>query len=81
MDSKRRPHKLCLSISSFRLTYGNYDTKLPSQILSRVITKHQNIQVVIKHLKALGTVIILNHKETENWITSKQESYCQEWIH
>ena len=77
MDSQQRPHRSRLSISSFRSTYGDYDTKLPSQLLSQVIAKHQNIQVVIKHLKALGTVITLNHKEIENWITSKQELHCQ----
>ena len=77
MDSLQRPHRSHLSISSFRSTYGGYNTKLPSQLLSQVIAKHQNIQVVIKHLKALGTVITPNHKEIENWITSKQKSHCK----
>ena len=63
MDSQRRPHKSRLSISNFYSTYGDYDMKLPSQLLSRVIAKHQNNQVVIKHLKTLGTIITLNHKE------------------
>ena len=73
MDSKQGSHKAHLSISSFRLTYSDYDVELSSQLLSRVIVKQQNNQVVIKHLKALSIVITLNHEETENWITSKQE--------
>ena len=81
MDSQQRLHRLLLSISSFCSTYGDYDMKLPSQLLSQVIAKHQNNQVVIKHLKVLSIVITLNHKETEIWIISKQESHCQEWLH
>ena len=65
MDCQQRPHTSHLSISSFHSTYGNYDTKLPLQLLSRVIAKHQISQVVIKRLKALCIVITLNHKETE----------------
>ena len=66
MDSHLRPHKSRLSISSFRSTYGDYDKKLPLQRLSRVIAKHQIIQVVIKHLKAVNTIIITRSQEKEN---------------